>query len=116
MARSLRGDVARGICDVAEKVEGERTTICRTMPAGTSRVHRSKCGQTLWRPWLVCGLPVGFFTRQGKKSFETRPNCISTARPYNPPYEQSPKGKITTLKYTQPVCLSYTSKNSEKLA
>lgn len=72
MARSLRGYVARGICDVAEKVEGERTTICRTMPAGT-------CGQTLWRPWLVRGLPVGFFTRQRKKSFETRPNCISTA-------------------------------------
>ena len=58
MARSLRGDVARGICDVAQKVEGERTTICRTMPAGTSRVRRSKCGQTLWRPWLVRGLPV----------------------------------------------------------
>jgi len=68
MARSLRGDVARGICDVAEKVEGERTTICRTMPRGTCRIRR-KCGQTLWRPWLVRGLPVGFFTRRQKKKF-----------------------------------------------
>ena len=55
MARPLRGNVARGICDAVEKAEGERTTICRTMPAGTFRVRRSKCGQTLWRPWLVRG-------------------------------------------------------------
>lgn len=67
MARPPRGDVARGICDVVEKAERERTTICKTMPAGTSRVRRSKCGQTLWRPWLVHGLPVGLLT---KKKFQ----------------------------------------------